>query len=157
MGEEFILVFQQTVEAAIERVVLRNALVRAHQVGAGGGGKPVPMQTPFAAGRKQPVKREPAQDFLPIRAFATDAQAGGEESVELEVAPELIAQPARAPSAGTGELKLVELHLHGGRGGEGRGAVGGKERALAGLAVLFIEDINGLLPCGALGIVDLAQ
>ena len=41
MGEEFVLVCEQTVETAIERVVLRKAFVRAEQVGAGGGGKPV--------------------------------------------------------------------------------------------------------------------
>jgi len=29
--------------------------------------------------------------------------------------------------------------------------------SLAGLAVVFIEDVNGLLPGGALGVVDLAQ
>lgn len=115
------------------------------------------MQTPFAAGREQPVKREHAEHFLPVRAFAATAQARGEEGVELEVAPELIAQPARAPGAGTGELELVELHLHGGRVRGGRGAVGRKERALTGLAVLFVEDGNGLLPGGALGVVDLAQ
>jgi hypothetical protein len=157
MGEEFVLGFQQAVQAAIERVVLRNAFVHVEQVGAGSGGEPVPVQTPFAAGRKQPVKREQTQDFLPVRAFAAATQTRSEEGVELEVAPELIAQPARAPGAGTGELELGELHLHGGRVRRGRSAVGGKERTLAGLAVLFIEDGNGLLPGGALGIVDLAQ
>jgi len=40
---------------------------------------------------------------------------------------------------------------------DGRSAFGGKERALAGLAVLFVEDTDGLLPGGALGVVDLAQ
>jgi hypothetical protein len=157
MGEEFVLVFQQTVEATIERVVLGEAFVRAQQTGAGGGGKPVAVQAPFAAGRKQPVKREQAQDFFPVRAFAAATQAGGKEGVELEIAPELIAQPARAPGAGAGELELRKLHLHRRRGGEGRGAVGGKERALAGLAIVFVEDGNGLLPGGALGIVDLTQ
>ena len=157
MGEEFVLVFQQTVEAAIERIVLRQALVRAQQIGAGGGGEPVAVQAPFAAGRKQPVERQQAQDFLPVRAFAAAAQAGREERIELEVAPELIAQPARAPGAGAGKLELRKLHLHRRRGGQGRRAVGGKERTLAGLAVVFIEDGNGLLPGGALGIVDLAQ
>ncbi|MGA2853076.1 MAG: helix-turn-helix domain-containing protein [Verrucomicrobiota bacterium] len=69
----------------------------------------------------------------------------------------LIAQPARAPRAGAGELKLRKPHLHGGRVRGGRRAIGGKERALAGLTVVFVEDGNGLLPGGALGIVDLAQ
>jgi hypothetical protein len=32
-----------------------------------------------------------------------------------------------------------------------------EERALAGLTVAFIEDLDGLLPREALGVVDLAQ
>ena len=96
MGEEFVPVFQQAVGAAIERVVLREAFVRAQQAGAGRGGKPVAVQTPFAAGGKQPVKREQTQDFLPVRAFAAATQARGEEGVELEIAPELIAQAVQA-------------------------------------------------------------
>ena len=88
MGEEFVPVFQQAVGAAIERVVLREAFVRAQQAGAGRGGKRAAVQTPFAAGGKQPVKREQAQDFLPVRAFAAATQARGEEGVELEIAPE---------------------------------------------------------------------
>ena len=157
MSEERVLVFQQTVEAAIECVVLGNPFVHVEEIGAGRGGKPVPMQTPFAARRKQPVEREQAQDFFPGGAFAADAQARGKEGIELQIAPELIAQPAGAPGTGTAELELVQLHLHGGRGGGGRRAIGGKERTLTGLAVAFIEDGNGLLPGGALGVVDFAQ
>ena len=130
MGEEFVPVFQQAVGAAIERVVLREAFVRAQQAGAGRGGKPAAVQTPFVAGGKQPVKREQAQDFLPVRAFAAATQARGEEGVGLEIAPELIAQPARAPGAGARELELGKLHLHGGRGGGGR-----RERARTGGSV----------------------
>lgn len=50
MGEERVLVFRQAIKAAIERVVLGEAFVRAQQVGAGGGGKPVAVQASFAAG-----------------------------------------------------------------------------------------------------------
>ena len=54
-------------------------------------------------------------------------------------------------------MELVELHLHGGGVRDGRGAVGGKEGALASLADGFVEDLDGFLPGGALGVVDLAQ
>ena len=74
-------------------------------------------------------RREQAQDFLPVRAFAAATQTRGEEGIELEVAPALIAQPARAPGAGAGGLEFGKLHLHGGRDRGGRRAVGGKERA----------------------------
>ena len=73
------------------------------------------------------------------------------------IAPELIAQPARAPRARAVELELGLLRLHGGRVQDGRRAVGGKERARAGLAVVLIEDLAGLLSGGALGVIDLDQ
>ena len=66
-------------------------------------------------------------------------------------------EPAGAPGAGPAELQLVQPHLHGGRVGVGGRAVLGKERARAGTALLFIEDRDGLLPGGALGVVDLTQ
>ena len=47
MGEERVLVFEQTVEAAIERVVLREAFIHAQEIGQRGGAKPVAMQPPF--------------------------------------------------------------------------------------------------------------
>jgi len=117
----------------------------------------MPVQPPFTAGGKQTVEREHAEHLLPVRALATDAQERGEEGVQLEFTPELIPEPAGAPGAGPGELQLVQAHLHGGRVGGGGSAVLGKERALAGVALLFIEDLDGLLPGGVLGIVDLAQ
>ena len=157
MGEERVLVFEQSIQAAIERVVLGEAFVGTEQVGTGGGGKPVPVQPPFAPGRKQAIEREQAQDFLPVGAFAAAAQARGEEGVQVKFAPELIAQPARAPGTGTAEPELGELPLHGGRVGGGRRAVVGEKRALAGPAVVLVKDVDGLLPGGALGVVDLAQ
>lgn len=54
-------------------------------------------------------------------------------------------------------MQFIEPHLHGGGvAGQGR-AILGKQCALPGLPLLFIEDFDGLLPGGALGVVDLAQ
>ena len=157
MGEERVLVLEQVVQAAVERVVLRVAFIHAEQIGERSGAKPVPVQPPFTAGRKEPVEREQTQDFLPVGAFATAPQARGEEGVQLQVAPELVAQPAGAPGAGPGELQLVEPHLHGGGvAGLGRPILR-EQGALPGLALLFVEDFDGLLPGGALRVVDLAQ
>lgn len=103
------------------------------------------------------MEREQAENFFPVRVLATAAQSLGEEGVEVEFAPELIAEPARAPGTGTRKLQFIQAHLHGRRGAGGGGAVLGKERARAGLAVVLIEDVDGLLPGGALGVVDLAQ
>src|SRR5208283_6080911 len=157
MGKERVLVFEQAVQTAIECVILREALIHTQQIGQRRGVKPVPVQTPFAAGREQAVEREHAQHFLPVRAFATAPQPRAEEGVQLKLAPELIAQPAGTPSAGPGELQLVQAHLHGQRIMGRRRAILGKERALTNLALLFIEDRDGLLPGGALRVVDLAQ
>jgi len=51
-----------------------------------------------------------------------------------------------------GELQLIQPDVNGGRGGVRRRAILGEERALAGLAVLFIEDGDGLQPGGVLGV-----
>jgi hypothetical protein len=157
MGEEGVLVFEQSVEAAIERIVLGMAFVHTQEIRQCRGAKPVPVQTPFTAGGEQTVKRQEAQHLFPICALATASEAWSEEGVELKLAPELIAQPAVAPGAGTGELQLIQSHLHGGRVAGVRRAILGKECALVGLPLLFIEDRDGLLPGGALRIVDLAQ
>ena len=85
-------------------VVLRQAWVGIKQIGQRGGAKPMPVQPPLAAGRKQAVEREHAQNLLPVRAFTTDAQARGEEGVELEFAPELVARASRRPRCGAGRV-----------------------------------------------------
>ena len=102
------------------------------------------VQPPFAAGGEQAVEREHAQDLFPVRAFAAASQAWGEEVVKVEIAPELVAQPAGAPGAGAGELQLGEAHLHGAGIVRGRRTILGEQGALAGLALGFIEDLDGL-------------
>jgi len=125
VGEERVLMFQQTVQAVIERVVLGDAFVHAQQIDAGGGAKP--MQSRSAARREQAVERQEAEDFLPVRPFAAVAQARGEEGVELGSRLKSITQPARAPGAGAAELELGQVDLHGGRVRGGR-----RERARTG-------------------------
>ena len=82
--------------------------VDIEQIGARRGAEPMPVQTPFAAGGRPPVDREQAQNLCPVGAFATASQQRGKEGVELEFAPELIAQPAGTP--GAGELQLIQAH-----------------------------------------------
>ena len=81
MRKECVLVCEQTIQAAIERVVLRVACVHSKQIGQGRRAEPVPVQPPFAAGREQAVKREHSQHFLPVRAFAAHTQTRGERKV----------------------------------------------------------------------------
>ena len=156
MGEEGVLVCEQTVPAAGEGVVRGQAFIPAEPISAGGGAKPVPGPSPFAAGGEQTVESQEPEPLFPVGAFATDAPAGGEEGVELPLAPEWIAPPAGAPGAGAGELQRIQPDVNGGRGGDRRRAILGEERALAGRAVLCIEDGEGLLPGGLLGVIDLA-
>ena len=80
MGEERVLVCAQTVQTALERVVLGEAFIHAEEIGAGGGAKPVPVQPPFAAGGEQAVKGQEPKPLFPIGAFAARAQARGRES-----------------------------------------------------------------------------
>ena len=145
------------VSAAGEGVVRGQAFIHAEQISAGGGAKPVPVPSPFAAGGEQTGESQEPEPLFPGGAFATDAPAGGEEGVELPLAPEWIAPPAGAPGAGAGELQRIQPDVNGGRGGDRRRAILGEERAWAGRAVLCIEDGDGLLPGGLLGVIDLAQ
>jgi hypothetical protein len=157
MGEEFLFVREQQVVTAVEGVVLRGTGVDAEQVGERRSGEPVTVQPPFAAGREEPVDHEDAENFFPIGVFAADGQTRPEKIVELQRAPELVGEPARAPLAGMCEAELVEPHLHGRGAVGGRRAVGGKERELARLAAGLVEDREAALPGEALAVVDLAE
>jgi hypothetical protein len=110
-----------------------------------------------AAGREQPVDHQHAEDFFPVRVLAADRQPGAEKVVEVERAPELVGQPARAPLAGMFEAERVEPHLHRRGAALGRGAVGGKKRELMRLAAGLVEDRQAAFPREALAVVDLAE
>jgi len=153
MGEEFVLGVPAN----------RRGRDRACRPGRGVGPRPADRRRPWwqtsadanaiRCGRKQPVERQQAQDFLPVRAFAAAAQAGREETYRVGGRARVDRPASTRPRSGAGKLELRKLHLHRRRGGQGRRAVGGKRAHTGGLAVVFIEDGNGLLPGGALGIV----
>ncbi len=72
MGKQRLFVRQQLVVAAVERVLLRQREIRAQQVRHRALFKPLPVQTPLAAGIDQPVAHQRLQDvqprsFLPAR------------------------------------------------------------------------------------------
>lgn len=156
MPEELLLVRQQQVEAAIERVILRRPFADPEQIGQRCRREPMPMQPPFAARREQPVDREDAQDLLPIRALAAQRQPRAEEVVQVQRAPEFVGQPARAPLAGTLQPQPPEVDLH--RVGPlRREAIGRKERELARLPKVLVEDPDAALPRLPLAVVDLPK
>jgi len=104
------------------------------------------VQPPLAARREQAIDHEHAQDFSPVGALAVQWQTCTEKIIELQGAPRVIGQPARAPLAGAFEAQLVQPHLHRFRAALRRHAVGGKERELPGLALRFVKDRDGFLP-----------
>lgn len=159
MDKDRVLVLEQAVVPAIERIILGDTPVHAEQIGQRGGVEPVAVQAPLRAGRDEPVKHEHAQDFFPIGALAALAQTLGEEGVEPEAAPEQVAQPARAPLPRAREAQAVEPHLQGLdlRGRRGRGAVRGEQRHLARLARAFVDHLQRSLPRLPLAVVELAK
>ena len=69
------------------------------QVAQRGRSKPVTMQPPLAARIQQPVERQDTNHLFPIRSLAARGKSGTEELVQLQLLPELIAQPAGTPLA----------------------------------------------------------
>ena len=63
MDKERVLVLEQTVAPAIERIIMIDTPVDAELIGQRGGVEPVAVRAPLRTGRNQPVKHRHAQDF----------------------------------------------------------------------------------------------
>ena len=157
VAEEFLLQRQEQIVAAVERVILHGARVHPEEIGEGGRAEPNPVQPPLAAGREQPVNHEDAQHFFPIGVLAADRQARAEEVIQMQRAPEMVAEPARAPLAGMLEAQRVEAHLHRVGAAGRRRAVGGEQRELAQRARMLVKDGDGAFPRELLAVIDLTE
>ena len=115
------------------------------------------MQMPLAAGCEQAVDNENAQNLLPVGAFTRAGQTGAEEVIKVKAAPELIAQPTRAPLTRTFETQRFQAHLDSGRAVGRWLTIGGKQGELAAVAPGFVENTHRALPSSALAVVQLAQ
>ena len=75
MIEERRLVGQQLIQAFVELVKLCPIEIPAEPIGQRELLKPIPMQTPLAAGRNQAVRHQRLQNQIPPSALAMGRQA----------------------------------------------------------------------------------
>ena len=149
---------QQAVQAAVERILLGQAVVGAEQVRHRALVEPLPVQPPLAAGIDQPVAHQRLQNVPPRRAFARVGQAIGPEAVEFELRVELARQPAGAPLPRPVQRHGVEPHLHAMPFGVvGQLPIGRKQGKLTVAAGVRIEGFDQPAPGFALAVVDLAE
>ena len=157
MSEQILLVIRQPVQAAIEAILGRCAVVHAEKGIHRTAIEPLPVQAELAAGIDQAVDGQQRKHLGPRHVAAAGAQAVVPEAVELQLSPQPAAYPAIAEGARPPQLDLREPDLHGvQRIGRYEPIV--REKAqLPRFAAGFIEDFERLSPGGLLGIVDLAE
>jgi hypothetical protein len=158
MREQRLLVWQQLVQAAVERVLLHQPIIRAQKICHGALLEPLPVQAPLAAGIDQPIAHQCLQDVLPARALARIRQTVGPEAIEPKLLVQLTCQPARAPLPRPMQCHRVEPHSDAMRLGVfGKRAIGRKQRQLCVAASAFIKGFDLPAPSLMLAVVDLAQ
>ena len=157
MFEQRVPMFEQLVQTAIQTILVQHFQRQAQQFIQRGARPPLPVQAPLAPRVQQPVNRQHLQDALPIRAFATGAQALTPKGVQVQLLPQLTRDPASAPVARTLQSEFAQANLH--RVGDvcGDRALQRKQRQLSEGLAIGIEDFGALDPGGLLAVVDFAQ
>ena len=97
MIEERSLVLEQPIMTSVERVDVGRRVIDTEQIGQRAVVEPVPVQTPFAARREQPIHHQHREHLIETRALARGQQARAPEAIELKLLPQPQRQPARAP------------------------------------------------------------
>jgi len=143
MIEQRRLVFQQFVEAAIERILLHQRIIGAQKTRHRALLKPVPVQAPLAAGIDQPIAHQRLQDVPPPRPFARVQQTICPELIEAVLLIKPACQPARTPLPRSMQLHRLEPYLHAVTFGVRRNlAIGRKQRQLAMPPRAFIKGLD---------------
>ena len=70
MPEQHLFVWQQLVQAAVERILLRQRKISAEQIRHRALLEPLPVQAPLAARIDKPITHQRLHDVLPARTFA---------------------------------------------------------------------------------------
>ena len=96
----------------VERVNVGKRGIGAEQIAQRAPLKPVPMQSPLAARRQQPIRYQHKQHLIETRALTRSWQSLAPERIESELLPELQAEPARTPLPRPLEPQLRELQAH---------------------------------------------
>ena len=119
--------------------------------------EPMPVQSPFAAGRNQLVADQRLQDVQPVRPFARGRQRRKPELVQSQLIPQKSGHPAGTPLTRPTQSHPAQSDRHH-IAIERRGnTILGKQRNLFGLPGAFIEDLNRLAPRRFLAVVDLSE
>jgi hypothetical protein len=146
MREQILFVGEQEIVTGIELVSFREAEVASQEIGHGAVEKPLPMQSPFAARRDEPVGRQHLQNLIPTRSFAAFRQSLGPEPIEPQLPPQHARQPTGAPLARAAETHLVETEPDDILTGGSFAAILGEERERSRPAGIFVEHLDGPAP-----------
>ena len=158
MGKQRLFVRQELVEAAVESILLRQHEIRAQQVCHRALFKPLPVQTPLAAGIDQPVAHQRLQDIAPVRSFARGRHAARPELVKPKLFIEFTRKPARAPLPRPMQFHRIEPHLYAvPLGPSGKPTVGRKKPQLGVALRILVKRFDRTAPIVMLAVADLTQ
>ena len=159
MLEERRTMFQHFVQAAIQIILLRQAKILLQQIGHRAVLKPLPMQPPFTARINQPINRQRLQHMTPASSLPRIGQTLPPELIQLQLIPQPIPHPTRAPLPQTPQLTLIQPNLDAilGRVGSKTPSRSAEQGQLAGLPPHRIKHPGHLGPSRLLAVVDLAQ
>src|SRR5450631_816095 len=119
--------------------------------------EPMPVQSPFAAGRNQLVADQRLQDVQLVRPFARGRQRRKPELVQSQLIPQKSGHPAGTPLTRPTQSHVAQSDRHH-IAIEHRGnTILRKQRYLFGLSGAFIEDLNRPAPRRSLAVVDLSK
>jgi hypothetical protein len=152
--EQRVLVFDQPIQTAVQRVLLGQREVRIEQVGHRAAVIPLAVQPPLRARVHQPVHHQGLEHLLPGGTFPRRRQAWVPEVVQRQFLPHLQRQPARTPLAWAFQAQLGEPHAD-------RVDIVIRQRSDRKQSHLpaptFVEDFHRLAPRLALTGIDFAQ
>jgi hypothetical protein len=118
----------------------------------------VPGHTGVAAAGEQAVGDREQQDLIPGRPLAAGREPLAPELLDLDLRPELVGQPARAPLPRTLQAELARALLDANVGRmRGDGPGGGEQGEAELLMGAFLERLDAMEPAGFLAIVELPE
>jgi len=140
-------VLEELIEAAVERILLDQRIIRADEIAHRALLEPLTMQPPFTAGIDQPIAHQGLQNVLPARTFARIGQARRKEKIEFELPIEMTGQKAGAPLP-------RPMQLHSRRAAPARHRFwhgparpfGRKQRQLTMMSAVFVEGLDDPTP-----------
>jgi hypothetical protein len=112
MREQRLLVRRNLVQAAVERILLHQRIIRSEQIRHRALLEPQPVQSPLAPRIDQPIANQRLQDLLPAGSLARIRQTARPKPIQLKLLVEMTRQPTRTPLPRPMQLHRIEPHLH---------------------------------------------